>query len=91
MQLAGPTPISIPAPVTKAFNVSYVHGQDFSPEKPTAALQQVADEHGVFLSDVAFTGPVLESLPPWGGASGTLTGQSSAVDNALKAVELLQL
>jgi len=89
MILAATPPTS--GTITKPIDRLYTVTQDFSEARARASIQAVTAQHGVSVADLAFSGPVFESLPPKGGITGSLTGPGAAVDAALAAVDLLDL
>lgn len=74
---------------SSAFSLLYT---EFGPSSASHAGERVsftARQHGVTLSDLKVGPAVLESLPPQGHVTGTVSGPADAVTQALGALELL--
>lgn len=75
--------------VSSAFSLLYTEFGPSSAANAGERVQFAASQHGVELSDLNIGPAVLESFPPQGHVTGTVSGSADAVKQALSALELL--
>lgn len=87
-----PTTPTTPAAdaASSAFSLLYSQYGPSSASNAGERVQFTADQYGVTLSDLRVGPAVLESLPPQGHVTGTVSGPADAVTHALGALELLE-
>jgi hypothetical protein len=83
MQLTAPG-----APITKPFTIS-IFDAPGAESTALGRINEIASTHDVRIDGVKSTGFVFETMPLQADISGSATGQSAAVESALKALELL--
>jgi hypothetical protein len=83
MQLAAVT-----APVTKPFTISIFNAPN-AEKNAYSRIDKIAKVHDVKIDGVKSTGFIFETMPLQADLSGTVSGASSAVQSALKALDLL--